>query len=296
MSTRPSNAKPEPIRLGLGEVVDSYGWLPQIFARHLFLEVLSRLAPEVVNDLKAEPLRCLRQIDADLLRLTGLTGAEYEAEWDRLHQPLYGLVRTWRVRHNLGTKDFPWGDGDAIHTLRLWQEQERNGEMLTNKLVSFLPLTSFVPNPRANRSFEFEWTTSFLPAGKIITIPPVTWNPRVETRREGIERILGEVKQHLEAQMDEHMEHRQARGDMPVPIKKGGARHFAWLVRYQVQRWTYADLARETGHSATSIMEAIRETAALLRLPLREPDHGGRPRRRRPRAHTVVVKQHPSSM
>lgn len=111
-----------------------------------------------------------------------------------------------------------------------------------------------------------------------ISVP--TWNPLLETRAEAQKRIFAEVKKQVTASLNEVEEQAEVAGlervveKRPRP-KKSRRRpdrflHLEWLVRYQVQGWTYDKIRKEYDlRSIDSVARACRDTAKLLGLTTR---------------------------
>ena len=55
--------------------------------------------------------------------------------------------------------------------------------------------------------------------------------------------------------------------------------HLRWLIQYQVKGESFTEIARDVkgDHAKKTVTEAIKAVAALIDLPLRKPQRGGRP-------------------
>lgn len=91
-----------------------------------------------------------------------------------------------------------------------------------------------------------------------------------------------ELKRHLSAAVKAYVESLRremgARGYRPTP-RKSTLLHFVWLVRYQVQGWDFPMIAQKYHAERQTVDEAVRNTALLVGLKLRDGSKGGRPKK-----------------
>jgi len=109
-----------------------------------------------------------------------------------------------------------------------------------------------------------------------------TWLWWEETRdvirrrmRASFDRQLAERLNQIEADIKSY-------GFVYTPPKKGKAakQHYEWLARYQVAGEDFSEIGRADRKTRQAVEQAVKETAALIDLTLRDPDPGGRPRSR----------------
>ena len=99
---------------------------------------------------------------------------------------------------------------------------------------------------------------------------PRPYDPVVETRSEYIAS--------LEPYLDKQEAVFRSIGFHKTKLKRKRV-HFEWLVRYQIQSWSQrqiADAYSDTTLTEDAIGKAVRETAELVGLTVRQPDKGGR--------------------
>lgn len=54
--------------------------------------------------------------------------------------------------------------------------------------------------------------------------------------------------------------------------------HFRWLVNYQVNKWSLADIARDAGVTPQAVKRGTAGVAEIIGLKMRQPSRGGRPK------------------
>jgi hypothetical protein len=115
-----------------------------------------------------------------------------------------------------------------------------------------------------------------------LTLPQ--WIPHEQTFAEADKQIRAVFEEHHLAYMARIRRLAEQRGLIPT-VEKRKLEHFEWLVRFQVQGWTYAKIARTcladyVGDPKTresTVRTVIPSIAAAVDVPLR-PAHAGRPR------------------
>lgn len=108
-------------------------------------------------------------------------------------------------------------------------------------------------------------------------VPPVAAYPDVETRDE----FLARADAHYRARARGISPLRQARRAVP-----SDSRRACWLVRFQVLRQAPATIGRAAHVGEGSVYNAVNDFAALIELPLREPQRAQRTRRE-PKKHMI---------
>lgn len=97
------------------------------------------------------------------------------------------------------------------------------------------------------------------------------WNPRVETRTQARQRIYEALEEELN-----RVENIVSSASDISPIKTELA-HFEWLVRYQVLHESQQYISKRVFRDRATVSEALKRTAELIELPLRQRNLGGRP-------------------
>jgi len=87
-----------------------------------------------------------------------------------------------------------------------------------------------------------------------------------------IERFLTDLNLYIKNAKKRFKKHGQ-----PTVLKEDGDLHFRWLVEFQVCGRDYSTIARQYGKNRVSVTEAVKRTAALIGLGLREAPKKGRP-------------------
>lgn len=126
--------------------------------------------------------------------------------------------------------------------------------------------------------FASEIETALGPASRV-SIPRMTWNPRMETRAAAEARMRAEADRYIKARLNSAKEELSANGAEATPLKTAGLEHFRWLVLYQVKGQSQRSIAREVYRDRHAVRDAITKTAQTIGLPLRTPNRPGRPRR-----------------
>jgi len=163
-----------------------------------------------------------------------------------------------------------WVLDTAVDTLNLWHwVLNHQGELDGDTLCWDYPSEGFWPGK----------PPVFEPSKK------AGWKTLLETKTAYKKRIMEEIKQELEKYLD--MVERQAEeaGITGKVKEKEALEHFEWLVKYQIKRYDYVDIAREyykrddiTSDSSETkaVKQGIGRTAKFIGLTLR-PGKAGRP-------------------
>lgn len=215
-------------------------------ARLLFLEILSRLYPDVVNDLGGAPLEVHRRATE-----TGGFGPEdaYEIAADEDYDlspagdALRSELRAWATRWNLCR---PWAREYALLRLDLLASGFDDGWLPPNMQGRTLG--------RGELKFE-------------------GWDPGYERWSEWERRFRRDLRASLKAhRIDQEKRARDA--GMEPNTESKLAIHFAWLAAFQVGREPLSRIAAEVGQERSTIRDGVRSVARLIDLDLRESRRG----------------------
>ena len=237
------------------------GNLPQRAAQRLFLRCVAVKVPAVLEALEANVLPHYAASFArnDRPRWAGPVVASADAP--RLERE---LVR-WAERFHLTE---PWAVTAALATMRLWSRQKK----ISPRFVTYVGSAPENPFPL----FRYEGPG---------------WLVRWQTRTEAEEAIKNDVTAALKGYLDKVEEQARAAGWETTPRKldtkrreAGSATHFGWLARYQCGGEKQTDIAAGANVSAPSVSDAIRSTAALVGLRLREGRAAPRKQKQRNKA------------
>lgn len=115
-----------------------------------------------------------------------------------------------------------------------------------------------------------------------------SFDPRAETIDQAVKRILPVLERRLRYGLQTIKEQDKI-GDTvparPLPSRQ----HFEWTVRYQVKGETIRQIADSEDVERKTVSRAVRNVAQLIRLTLRDPDKGGRPKKSKTR--TIVYRR-----
>ena len=114
----------------------------------------------------------------------------------------------------------------------------------------------------------------------LLSLPPQRWDPQREDRAAATRRILAELDRAVRAELG-RIETEARRVGLPPPAKRTGLEHLAWLARYQFRHESFPTIARDAHVGRQAVAVGVKEAAALIGLPLREPNPPGRPRKAR---------------
>lgn len=102
------------------------------------------------------------------------------------------------------------------------------------------------------------------------------WNPFDETRERAEKRLLRDFKKKLTEYLDKTEQLAEEEGTA-APRKRDPEAHFEWLVRYQVHRWSYNEVAKHYNCDRTTASHGIQSTATLIDLSLVTKNRGRPP-------------------
>lgn len=108
-----------------------------------------------------------------------------------------------------------------------------------------------------------------------VALPP--WRPDLESESQYRDRVREALDSQLTHSLRQHADAVAGQAER-VPTKHT-REHFRWLAQYQVGKKSLRAVAREACREPKTVSTALRETAALIGLPLRPPNRPGRPRK-----------------
>ena len=120
-------------------------------------------------------------------------------------------------------------------------------------------------------------------AGKIDLEYHVWFNLQAHTRAAIKAELMEAIDKEVDRQLNDVERACDAAGLAKTDTKRNDSRqHFRWLVRYHVRGESYAEIRKTPGEgreaiSLPSVKEPVKKTAALIGLPLRDPDPPGHP-------------------
>lgn len=299
-----------PLRLGTGgELIAIGSDAPTGHARQLFLDSVRDVAPEVLRDLADTPLDAFLATFLQFATVPSLyfmVHAHRASSWllpsDAVPAPIVlgesvpvpsflteererriALLRDWARRWELHTSVDDWLLWTAAETVLWWCQCRAARE---SESVDYLP----------DDGREW-WHGGHLEPiqlrddEKRVAFPAFDWDPQLELKADAAKRIGTDLDRILHEQLDDIESHARGR-DMVRPVTKAtGSEHFRWLVRWQVRRESYREIADSTGDrnlTQNAIQLAVRETALLVGLTRRRPNPPGAPRKLR-RPHIIKV-------
>ena len=238
-------------------------------ARRVFFEQMEDLAPEVLQTLRDEVLPHYRPPDAwtrdpvlppdehaqrAWQRFQELrSGTGERAAWDWALQPeeVQARLHAWASRFHLQEQ---WVLRAAMGTLAVWR-------LGVTEQVWLYPLPT--PAPPALTADERRFV--FAHPG---------WAPELLTRDQAEHNLRLGFETSLRSYLDGIARLARERGLRPTPAKRprqghDATRHFAWLVRWHVQGWTHAVIARAATVDVKTVAAGIRAAAAAAGLPRR---------------------------
>lgn len=280
-------------------------------AQRAFFSAIKRKAPEVLESLHDEILPAFKRLcDA------GSVGR-------RLYLELYPLVWDWAVHHQIITGDrlipvietcrglsdveieakytafgnspeqtffFSWAWFAIVGTMVDWIVDPRK----KNALEWTMPIWPYpigdgwgLLSLRTNLDQPIQLEDLFIEPKKSTAIPftfsVAAWNPRREPRGKAKDRILAQVVNDLDRQMDQ-VEALMRHFDVPKAPTKFNTDHFDWLVLYQIHGKHFAEIAEADPHKPNhqTIADGVKDAALLVIGPAWKhwlrPSKPGRPK------------------
>ncbi len=288
-----------PIRFGAWEYTDPQGVEERHQAQFLYLTVLESLEPRVLEELLEEPFAALEAT----WRATGRDDPPAECE------PTLGGGEKWDVMSLLVGHSWDRPDGGVVAALGRWSQRwgpaaERPAlDLVDDWFVcsGLYTLVAWLRHPLLRRVSRIMYVPGLLigdarparlePYERTIAFD-LSWFPVVESLQDAEERLLEECRRRIREDLRAVEADAERRGMVPSRVKRTGREHFEWLVRYQVRRESFAEIATEIGKTRQAVTEAVKETAALVDLTLRPAGQPGQPRKPWPPAHVVKVRRY----
>jgi len=283
-----------PLRLSDGAVDEPGGIMTALVARAAFLEIAAAVAPQMLAELAGEPLD------------------QYEAAWHAAGGP--ACADPCRPEVGVGN-DVLLPAQSAMFNPRgaLWRWCERWGLPVWDDMTA----EALGPDDRSLMRFAatrgwglvegayavYTWRVSvFQPEsphalGRVLLttilvddrdleleaplcLPPQRWDPQREDRAGATKRITAELGRAVRAELG-RIEAEALQRAVPPPAKRTGVDHLAWLARYQFRHESFPTIARDAHVGRQAVAAGVKDAAALIGLPLREPNPPGRPRKAR---------------
>jgi hypothetical protein len=283
IQTRPKRSRLRaPFRLSHWEYTDAQGLQAQATARLIYLDVLTENEPRVLEELIEAPFRALEATWQDTGRdappherfpelgddiqwdiMARLLGASQERSDGGVLAALDRWSQRWgprKVDPSLSPMD-DWFVSSGLYTLVIW---------VISPIIRSAARLLYVPGP-----LKFDHSMAVMqPHQRTISIE-LPWFPGIESLQEAEDRLMTECRRRIQLELAAVEAEAEQHGMVRAPVKRTGDEHFAWLVRFQVQGESYAEIARSVCKERQTVAEAIRKTAALVDLPLRSPDRTG---------------------
>ncbi len=235
----------------------------RVIARSRFLEAVRKHAPEVLEDLQAEPLELE-------MRIATTETLSIPRTWQDLVQAVEGgdsnlvslrdAVLAWSRRWHV---DVDWCRDQALWTLMRWERVPADDPAHTTWSLE--------------RGSQFQPVVRGWPPFRFYHAP---WDPTDTSRTIAAQAIRSAFEQKLAHYLDSVEEAAQASGMRSTPEKRSDD-HFAWLARYQIGGESFERLAKDVFRDRRTVAAGIKDAARLIDLPLRSPGRPGRPSRRR---------------
>lgn len=275
------------VRLGIGERVDSEKLLATLRARDAFIRAFQEHAPEAIDELWSPVTHELYQRHETRLlaiireRRDGGISWE-EAFTDPEMSPFVTAIDLWAVKWNVRTDWMHLAmSGWFMDTYLPDDPPERELYGLSGFVLRSSGLAAILSAPAPHFSFaDKEYPDHGDPTSWPLDPFPedpgtgdrygleFDWNPAIEGRKANLDRAVAQFLHYYRAAQDRRLEEAEER--YPAKAQTRLYDHFVWLVQFQVLEWSYSKVAREANRSRPAVTEAIRDTAALIDLPLRE--------------------------
>ncbi|MDQ3694141.1 MAG: hypothetical protein M3464_10990 [Chloroflexota bacterium] len=297
------------LHLGAGEFVTNDNLPPSSVARMVMFSVMVDLAPQVFDD-AVERSERLIEAHGDFMAYAAARCAEHfrrSVEMQPSSNPRLQAERTRRLlrrRHRWISAFYDRHGRDVLlafaNEYGPWMEKWRIGNAqhpecsllmmgLSQDLVIWRKARQTPPRWYIlNRMLELAAPLSDV--GLAVPLPTVpkaagklpSWNPGAETKETYLARSRAIIDRQLHNHIHSIENESLQKGLERVPTKRNGDEHFRWLVRYQVLGESQTAIARLACVERQTVQSAIRSTAGLMPLPLRDALPAGR------RRHTTV--------
>lgn len=252
--------------INVGEFVDPAHPEANRRVRTIFLELVERLAPQVFDELREAVLPVYRRA-RPRLSLPFYEGERVVNGWSTLKSPfrvtiagfeqpeeperaeLVAALQRWASKYHLAEN---WVFDRALTALDAWDWEEPSSTVGLRIRMGLFPV------PRA--------------------VPPVEmslpgWDPTTETRASYQRRVQRVFVDKLREHVDAGEAEASANGWRRVGGRQSGdatlERRFKLLVRWQVQRWSYEQVAKESRMTRPNVRTELVLAASHIGLPLR---------------------------
>ncbi len=244
---------------------------PRQHLRWCFLECLEALVPEVLEDLRKTVLPiygCAKTETEDGLPL--YPWVDVRERWERVdsatHPLTYQLgfaLAAWAQRHHLSDN---WLLEVALSTANRWDEQQQ-GSASTRE------------DPHEPTGFVRPLSVGVNTFASTFTFTHDGWVPTWETRANYIAGLQKALEEALRAHLDSRETEARNRGLKRSSSKREVDRDLDWLIRWQVQGWTWTRIQRESRVrvSRSTIRDSVGHMANELGLTLRHGQSGRPP-------------------
>ena len=231
--------------------------------RHLFLEAVANVEPEVLRSLRQSVFPFCRQALAEdsenymKERRRGAFSGWQSPIWEEFELALQAWARSWRLTDH-------WILEAAKHTAHTWDYVEQLGDE---------------PEP----GWLYGRYSYAHPENAQLLVEARGWEPSDETRQKAEERLRREAKRQIKQHLDRVETHALNLGYKPLPphrsrepgvTKPKIPRHYRWLAEYQVKRMTQEKIADASSVASRTVGLAIAKLAPEIGLTLRSRNRG----------------------
>jgi hypothetical protein len=279
-------------------------------AQGYFLEAVTRLVPEIIDDLSKEPFGIYKQVpefcfNADKERFKKFQQLQSGKQvlerfrWENYKRPCWENIETAFMNPASdspsadGGLQFGKGAGDPApvdkdgriavfyKSLVAWSERHNLDERWCRERA-YDTLEEWSSKPewfeRRYWKFQINYPHPFIAGGEpTFVFERRTQYPLFHLRKADLELAVEEFKRQYGKFQDELEARFKGGGYTPAPLKPLD-HHFEWLVRYHVQGWSYAKTAEHYGIQDDSrLRHRVPEVARLINLTLKK--RRGRPRK-----------------
>ena len=212
--------------------------------RRTFLETAAKLQPELLQTLIVDVFPLFQGVLAE--------SGETRDWWPNPPPDLAVALKRWSIRWHL---DAEWVRRRALATLDSWKHRLGGPQNQWPKKFSagIAGYWSMFPDDEERR---------FAPV-----LP--SWDPEAESWRKYEARVR-DLFDHTLLEYRGHLEDLALKrgGQRPFRPRAGAQRDYEWLVRWQVQQWDRARIARQAGVKKDTIRKAVVRAAGRLGLPI----------------------------
>lgn len=254
--------------LGLGEFVDRRGEIERAVARDYFWKSLSVIVPESLAEL----------LNSEIVEQARTLKDRAEAN-DGAEDLWASHVAKWSLKWNLASDAIT---KDAIRALGVAVQRDGSEDPLQQVPLDSESIRTVMwnisPGPKilfGGRPRYSTWNPLDLDLLDEDGEPGLTWDPLTESRSDAETRNRGIFERLFREAMDKReREYREERTKQAR--EKRNLQHFDWLVRYQVRLESFNGIAKATGLDRRGVTNAIKDTAEIVGLELRNKVISGR--------------------